>query len=418
MKRWIERLFGSRQSNRVGPQWRDDGGSTSDDTAQPGMEGIAEVYDLSGLSEAERARAAQLEDLFGFPFPSELFRFWRWHQGLTEAQKAAFSTTLGMRLVGPFDVLRGLFDDVDLAYPAILHWRFQYDPPEFVTIMSGDTDGLHWGLWFDDHARLPPVVAGYYARDAFEITEYGSSLFEMLNQHMAFCREGIAENIEYDPDYKEEYLAGLRDLDDLETTLPVCETCPARSRVVQTGEGMGIVPPAVGGSAACEQLLRGKEMWIRDPRKAGPILEQAYLLADRPVLASIVAAHTLNPVLPKVDVLEYPRGSYHSLEQAMAEPEEVRLLGLADAGLSELPDLSMFTNLEELSVYGNRIVDLPASLGTCQKLKRINLFRNPLTTVPDVLFELPRLEQVILGNGVPEDELDRLRKALPKAEVR
>jgi len=181
---------------------------------------------------------------------------------------------------------------------------------------------------------------------------------------------------------------------------------------------MGIVPPEIGGDEAREQLLRGKEMWIRNPREAGPILEKAYLLADRPVLASIVSAHTSNPVLPKVDILEYPRGSYHSLEQAMAESADVKLLGLADAGLKELPDLSIFTNLEELTVYGNQLVDLPSSLRACQKLKRINLFRNPLHKVPDVLFDLPQLEQVILGNSVSEDELKRLREALPKAEVR
>jgi hypothetical protein len=34
-----------------------------------------------------------------------------------------------------------------------LHCRFRRDPAEFVTVMSGDSDGLHFGLWFDDPAR-------------------------------------------------------------------------------------------------------------------------------------------------------------------------------------------------------------------------------------------------------------------------
>lgn len=82
------------------------------------------------------------------------------------------------------------------------------------------------------------------------------------------------------------------------------------------------------------------------------------------------------------------------------------------------PDLSVFPNLEELSAYGKRLVAIPESLAHCQALKRINLFRNRLTKVPEVLFRLPQLELVILGNGVPDDELERLRRAIPGAEVR
>jgi hypothetical protein len=49
-----------------------------------------------------------------------------------------------------------------------LHARFRCDPAEFVTVMSGDSDGLHFGLWFDDPAELPAAIVHNYARDSAE----------------------------------------------------------------------------------------------------------------------------------------------------------------------------------------------------------------------------------------------------------
>ena len=49
-----------------------------------------------------------------------------------------------------------------------LESRFRCDPPEFVTIMHGDSDGLHYGLWYDDSAGLPTGIASNYARDSAE----------------------------------------------------------------------------------------------------------------------------------------------------------------------------------------------------------------------------------------------------------
>lgn len=377
------------------------------------------LYDRSELSASELARSAQLEELYGFRFPTELFTFWRWHEGLSEAQRRAFGEVMGMRLVGPFDVLGGKFDDVDLAYPTSLHWRFQHDPPEFVTIISGDSDGLHWGLWFDDHAELAPVVASYYARDAFELQISADTVFGTVHAQVAAVRASIKENITGDPKHKSEYLDDLKVLADLEASLPTPQAQAPRPRVIPTPEGMGIVAPTHGGDAAREQLVRGKAMWIDDPRKAGPILRDAYTLAERPVLAAIAEAHTIaNPTLPGVDILEYPRGSYHSLEAALATPSEVKLLGITDAGLKNLPDLSSLINLEELTLYGNELTDLPTTLKACQKLKRVNLHRNRIKSVPEVLFELPALQWVSLGGDVPKAELEHLKKRLPDADIR
>ncbi|GAA0492231.1 hypothetical protein Ade02nite_68780 [Paractinoplanes deccanensis] len=49
-----------------------------------------------------------------------------------------------------------------------LHARFRHDPAEFLTVMRGNTDGLHFGLWYDDPAELPTAIAHNYARDSAE----------------------------------------------------------------------------------------------------------------------------------------------------------------------------------------------------------------------------------------------------------
>ncbi|BCJ39576.1 hypothetical protein GCM10010168_92450 [Actinoplanes ianthinogenes] len=61
-----------------------------------------------------------------------------------------------------------------------LHGRFRRDPAEFVTVAAGDSDGLHWGLWYDDPAELPTFVVHNYARDSAETWTSGdASMLEM-----------------------------------------------------------------------------------------------------------------------------------------------------------------------------------------------------------------------------------------------
>ncbi|MFK7742909.1 MAG: ADP-ribosylation family protein, partial [Planctomycetota bacterium] len=356
--------------------------------------GVAPLYDTSSLSPREQERAAQMRDLYGFAFPAELLQFWRWHQGLSQAQQDAFGRTLGLAPVGPFDVLAGKFDGVELAYPAVLNWRFAGDPPEFVTVFLGE-DGRRVGLWFDDHRRLSPVVASYY-RDDREITVCGDTLFGATRQWMAWCDEGLVEVMEDDPGEKDEYAARRAALADLLACLPPSEKRAARPRAHETGDGIGVAPAAVGGDAATAALVRGRRLWTENPREAGPLLGEAYRLADRPFLARIVSTYMQHPDLPRVTVYDIAPGSYFSLADAMANPARVRILGLGNAGLKTLPDLSALTGLAELTLHGNQLTDLPASLLACKGLKRINLFRNPLARVPEVLYQLPALEQVCL----------------------
>ena len=62
----------------------------------------------------------------------------------------AFKESLGLQLVGPYDVLSESFDDVKesdiISYH--LHYRYYYDPPEFLTVIRGDDKtGFHVGYY-------------------------------------------------------------------------------------------------------------------------------------------------------------------------------------------------------------------------------------------------------------------------------
>ena len=63
-----------------------------------------------------------------------------WFLGFAEA----FAPSLGLYLVGPYDVLAG---KTQKSIPAndeqpnyLLHWRYYYDVPEFMTVIRGDDE--------------------------------------------------------------------------------------------------------------------------------------------------------------------------------------------------------------------------------------------------------------------------------------
>ena len=56
---------------------------------------------------------------------------------------------LNLELVGPYDILAGKqFQTMENSASLCLHYRYFYDPPEFVTVLKGDDNvGLHIGYY-------------------------------------------------------------------------------------------------------------------------------------------------------------------------------------------------------------------------------------------------------------------------------
>ncbi|XP_064441361.1 histone PARylation factor 1 isoform X2 [Mirounga angustirostris] len=83
----------------------------------------------------------EVENHYKLSLPEDFYHFWKFCEELDPEKPAdSLSTTLGLRLVGPYDILAGKhkMKKKSASLNFNLHWRFYYDPPEFQTIIIGD----------------------------------------------------------------------------------------------------------------------------------------------------------------------------------------------------------------------------------------------------------------------------------------
>jgi len=304
-------------------------------------------------------RLARLRAEYGFAFPDDLLAVWQFACRVRPLEPlAAFADVLGVHLVGPFEVLSGRFDGRVPRHSLLLHWRYYLDPPEFFTVFAGDTDGLHWGYWLDDPARPKTAcVASYYARDAFEMSIDGDSLFEALRLQLESLQTDNDLHAEYghitthQAQERREQYARLRDQLMSVATSERPEVGDAYSDryagqaarndhvVAETPEGMGIVVPPqlyqklpISYRTLVKKLRRapdwqepvrqaqalladkpgtalqvGKILWTcsgeEKQQAAGELLQAAYAALERETLCSVLQTHLACRDLPHVDIL-------------------------------------------------------------------------------------------------------------------
>lgn len=136
---------------------------------------------MSGNSQSPAGRTA-IEERFlrdwGLQLPESIFRFWSFLGSLGPVEKRALGD-LGLSPFGIMDLFaepgRPPAEDIDVR----VHGRYYRDPPEFLTFMHGGSDGLHFGLWFDD-GRTCNTVASYYNNDGGEIDTTASTPLEAV----------------------------------------------------------------------------------------------------------------------------------------------------------------------------------------------------------------------------------------------
>lgn len=259
---------------------------------------------------------------FGVAFPPDLAAFLDLVGELEAAGLGLGDYPLGLTLAAPFARTKGRPRRGQAAAD-----RYFNDPPEFVTVLHGDTDGLHWGYWFDDPGRLPPVVAAYYHNDAFQITEEGGDLLTALEARLADVRRTMEQYLTEDADNAATYRAAITRLDAIAEQVgrrPRPAPHP-RAIAAPTREGMGIVVspdhyrPIPGverfeawdytpteadvrqmAEAAHEALAAGfpgaalqlgRNLWAEPAFApvAHDLLERAYTALDRPLLREWLA---------------------------------------------------------------------------------------------------------------------------------
>lgn len=141
---------------------------------------------MSNHSERERSRAeihqhagvcrTRFRSVWGLELPDDALSFWAMWRASTPAELAILEFS-GLRFGALFDALA---DPTPVnALDPRLHDRFYQAPPNYIPCAWGDTDGLHWGLWYerDDAA---PFVAGFYARDGGGGFVVGRSLLDLV----------------------------------------------------------------------------------------------------------------------------------------------------------------------------------------------------------------------------------------------
>lgn len=126
-----------------------------------------------------------VKEVFGLLVPRTLAVYWGFVRSLSEAEREA-SGDLLPRSAGLLEYF-AFFDQEREArdgLPECLHWRYRGDPPELVTVALGHSDAQHFGLFYDDPARLPCGVAENYARDTAQTWWEGETLLDVARQKL------------------------------------------------------------------------------------------------------------------------------------------------------------------------------------------------------------------------------------------
>ncbi|XP_059958650.1 histone PARylation factor 1 isoform X2 [Mesoplodon densirostris] len=154
---------------------------------RPGAEGpqgekaVAEKKGKCGEADVPSDLRTEAESHYRLSLPEDFYHFWRFCEGLDPEQPAdSLSASLGLRLVGPYDILAGKhkMKKKSASLNFNLHWRFYYDPPEFQTIIIGDCKTeFHMGYFRDSPDELPVFVGTNEAKKNCIIVQNGDNVF-------------------------------------------------------------------------------------------------------------------------------------------------------------------------------------------------------------------------------------------------
>lgn len=139
------------------------------------------------------AAAARMRATYDMPLPRHLAYAVGFWLGLTAEERSEAWSYFGC---GPAGISEW-FEDGGLDRIAMLderlHYRYRSDPPEFVTVWSGNSDGGHWGLWYDDPHQLPRLLVHNYARDSAENYPGKPTLLDSLRDEQKRYQFNIKE---------------------------------------------------------------------------------------------------------------------------------------------------------------------------------------------------------------------------------
>jgi hypothetical protein len=266
----------------------------------------------------------KLKQIFGIDFPQDFFAFREFLEELKGHRLNLGNYPLSIRLAGTFNVF-DIEDNINSSTEEV-NFRFYNDPPEFITLLWGEPDGLHWGYWFDDPSTGKAVVASYYHSDAFNISQQGYDLFTALENYLDEVKETMEEYLREDRKNAREYQKAIAQINEIGMISRKYSRTEAWDRRIAapTRDGMGIVvapeqyqplldtdrflqwdySPTIAEVEAMyravsalatnypgTELKLGKDLWIYPEfhETSYQLLEHAYKLLDRPILVDWLA---------------------------------------------------------------------------------------------------------------------------------
>lgn len=130
------------------------------------------------------AVARMFEEVYGMRLPKHLTFGAAFFLGLSDEERALCQVSL-LGFAQWFEWLAPGLPERVATLDGRLEGRYRADPPEFLSIASGNTDGSHWGLFYDDPRELPTVVAHGYARDDGVVSQVGTTLLASIRKEVS-----------------------------------------------------------------------------------------------------------------------------------------------------------------------------------------------------------------------------------------
>uniref|UniRef100_A0A0A9XJM3 UPF0609 protein C4orf27 n=1 Tax=Lygus hesperus TaxID=30085 RepID=A0A0A9XJM3_LYGHE len=155
-----------------------------DDESYTDREEVRDERELIILSKLPDDMATKIRTLFLMDLPEDFYEFYKFCEKLPIKPVRKALNAVGLELVGPFDVLGGNTKDCTKE-EALRHYRYYYDPPEFLTVLKADEKTeLHYGYYRDDPSEMPAYVGSNATTEGCKITTISANLFGALNYHI------------------------------------------------------------------------------------------------------------------------------------------------------------------------------------------------------------------------------------------
>ncbi|XP_064086036.1 histone PARylation factor 1-like [Macrobrachium nipponense] len=143
---------------------------------EPSPEVVHEDYPVKESPEDVRL---SIEQKFLLEMPDDFYNLWDLCVKLNKDKPEEALIKAGLTLVGPYDVLTGKLKNIKERKVStyLCHWRYYYDPPEFMTVIAGSDNEFHIGYYRDDPFLLPNFVASMSNVKPGVVTPLGENIF-------------------------------------------------------------------------------------------------------------------------------------------------------------------------------------------------------------------------------------------------